>query len=151
MSNQSNNNKRIAKNTLLLYFRMLFMMVVSLYTSRVILNALGVEDFGIYNVVGGVVTIQLLLSLIIVVLIESVGVWFLNAKMTIPAERMTAANRVLQFSIVTFVIALISVPYNSAIIAHFLPNALYDGGVAVHEPSHIECIGSGIHNKIIRI
>ena len=53
MSTQSsNNNKRIAKNTLLLYFRMLFMMVVSLYTSRAILNALGVEDFGIYNVVG---------------------------------------------------------------------------------------------------
>ena len=157
MSNQtSDNNKRIAKNTLLLYFRMLFMMVVSLYTSRVILNALGVEDFGIYNVVGGVVamftvisgslsaaisrfityelgkgdqsklnkifsasvTIQLLLSLIIVVLIESVGVWFLNAKMTIPAERMTAANWVLQFSIITFVINLISVPYNAAIIAH---------------------------------
>ena len=48
MSNQtSDNNKRIAKNTLLLYFRMLFMMVVSLYTSRVILNALGVEEFGI--------------------------------------------------------------------------------------------------------
>ena len=150
------NNKRIAKNTLLLYFRMLFMMMVSLYTSRVILNALGVEDFGIYNVVGGVVamfsvisgslsaaisrfityelgkgdqsklnkifsasvTIQLLLSLIIVVLIESVGVWFLNAKMTIPETRMTAANWVLQFSIVTFVINLISVPYNAAIIAH---------------------------------
>lgn len=152
----SDNNKRIAKNTLLLYFRMLFMMVVSLYTSRVILNALGVEDFGIYNVVGGVVamfsvisgslsaaisrfityelgkgdqsklnkifsasvTIQLLLSLIIVVLVESVGVWFLNSKMTIPAERMVAANWVLQLSIVTFVINLISVPYNAAIIAH---------------------------------
>lgn len=157
MSTQtSDNNKRIAKNTLLLYFRMLFMMVVSLYTSRVILNALGVEDFGIYNVVGGVVsmftvisgslsaaisrfityelgkgdqsklnkifsasvTIQLLLSLIILVLIESVGVWFLNAKMTIPADRVTAANWVLQFSIITFVINLISVPYNAAIIAH---------------------------------
>ena len=150
------NNKRIAKNTLLLYFRMLFMMVVSLYTSRVILNALGVEDFGIYNVVGGVVamfsvisgslsaaisrfityelgkgnqsklngifsasvTIQLLLSLIIVVLIETVGVWFLNTKMTIPVDRMTAANWVLQFSIITFVINLISIPYNAAIIAH---------------------------------
>ena len=56
MSNQtSDNNKRIAKNTLLLYFRMLFMMVVSLYTSRIIQNALGVEDFGTYNVVGGIV------------------------------------------------------------------------------------------------
>ena len=156
MSQTSDNNKRIAKNTLLLYFRMLFMMVVSLYTSRVILNALGVEDFGIYNVVGGVVamftiisgslsaaisrfityelgkgdqsklnkifsasvTIQLLLSLIIVILIESVGVWFLNAKMTIPESRITAANWVLQFSIITFVINLISVPYNAAIIAH---------------------------------
>lgn len=156
MSQTSDNNKRIAKNTLLLYFRMLFLMLVSLYTSRVILNALGVEDFGIYNVVGGVVamfsvisgslsaaisrfityelgkgdqsklnkifsasvTIQLLLSLIIVVLMESVGVWFLNAKMTIPETRMTAVNWVLQFSIVTFVINLISVPYNAAIVAH---------------------------------
>ena len=63
MSNQtSDNNKRIAKNTLLLYFRMLFMMLVSLYTSRVILNALGVEDFGIYNVVGGVVAMFTVIS-----------------------------------------------------------------------------------------
>ena len=58
----SDNNKRIAKNTLLLYFRMLFMMVVSLYTSRVILNALGVEDFSIYNVVGGVVAMFTVIS-----------------------------------------------------------------------------------------
>lgn len=57
MSTQTlDNNKRIAKNTLFLYFRMLFMMAVSLYTSRIILKALGVEDFGIYNVVGGFVT-----------------------------------------------------------------------------------------------
>ena len=156
MSQTSDNNRRIAKNTLLLYFRMLFMMVVSLYTSRVVLNSLGVEDFGIYNVVGGVVamfsvisgtlsaaisrfityelgkenqeklnkifsasmTIQLLLSLIIVILIESVGIWFLNEKMTIPLERMASANWVLQFSVITFVINLISVPYNAAIIAH---------------------------------
>lgn len=156
VSNNHLNNKRIAKNTLLLYFRMLFMMVVSLYTSRVILNALGVEDFGIYNIVGGVVamfsvisgslsaaigrfityelgkgdqkklnkifsasvTILLLLSLLIVVLIESVGVWFLNNKMTIPGNRLIASNWVLQFSIVTFVINLISVPYNASIIAH---------------------------------
>ena len=124
MSDQSSNNKRIAKNTLLLYFRMLLTMVVSLYTSRVVLGALGVEDYGIYNVVGGVVamfsiisgslsasisrfitfelgkgdlsnlnkvfsasvTIQIALSLIIVVLIEIGGVWFLNNKMTIPAD-----------------------------------------------------------------
>ena len=156
MSQTSQNNKRIAKNTLLLYVRMLFMMAVNLYTSRVVLNALGVEDFGIYNVVGGVVamfsvisgslsaaisrfityelgkgnndrlnkifsasvTIQLLLSLIIVILVESIGVWFLNVKMSIPTDRMLAANWVLQFSIATFVINLVSVPYNAAIIAH---------------------------------
>lgn len=156
MTDTAANNKRIAKNTLMLYFRMLFTMAVSLFTSRVVLNTLGVDDYGIYNVVGGVVsmfsiisgslsaaisrfitvelakgdadklrktfsasvTIQLLLSLIIVVLIESIGVWFLNAKMVIPAERMDAANWVLQFSIVTFVINLISVPYNATIIAH---------------------------------
>lgn len=57
MSNQtSENNKRIAKNTLLLYFRMIFLLVISLFTSRVILQTLGVEDYGIYNVVGGVVS-----------------------------------------------------------------------------------------------
>ena len=148
MTDTAANNKRIAKNTLMLYFRMLFTMAVSLFTSRVVLNTLGVEDYGIYNVVGGVVsmfsiisgslsaaisrfiTVELAkgdadklrktfsVSLIIVVLIESIGVWFLNAKMVIPAERMDAANWVLQFSIVTFVINLISVPYNATIIAH---------------------------------
>lgn len=156
MTNTLDNKKRIAKNTLLLYVRMLFLMLVSLYTSRVILNALGVQDFGIYNVVGGVVamfsiisgslsaaisrfitfelgkgnakrlkdifsasvTIQLFLSLIVVLLIESVGVWFLNVKMTIPINRINASNWVLQFSIITFVINLISIPYNATIIAH---------------------------------
>lgn len=156
MSDTSANNKRIAKNTLLLYIRMLFMMAVSLYTSRVILHTLGVEDFGIYNVVGGVVamfsvisgslssaisrfityelgkgdkeklvrifsssvTIQIGLGLIILVLAEAIGIWFLNTKMTIPTNRMYAANWVFQLSILTFIINLISVPYNAAIIAH---------------------------------
>lgn len=156
MSNTTENNKRIAKNTLLLYFRMLFLMAVSLYTSRVVLNALGVEDFGIYNVVGGVVamfsvlsgslsaaisrfityelgkgnqenlnkifssavTIQLGLAGIIILLAETIGIWFLNIKMNIPEVRMEAANWVFQFSILTFAINLISVPYNASIIAH---------------------------------
>ena len=150
------NNKRIAKNTLLLYFRMLLTMVVSLYTSRVVLGALGVEDYGIYNVVGGVVamfsmlsgslsaaisrfitfelgtgnkeklarvfsssvTIQLGLCAIVLVLAETVGLWFLNTKMVIPENRMYAANWVYQLSLLTFVINLISIPYNAAIIAH---------------------------------
>lgn len=156
MENESANNKRIAKNTLLLYFRMLLTMAVSLYTSRVVLSTLGVEDYGIYNVVGGVVamfsvisgslsaaisrfityelgkgdkkvlekifssavTIQLTLGIIILILAEAIGVWFLNAKMNIPESRMYAANWVFQLSIITFIINLISVPYNAAIIAH---------------------------------
>ena len=156
MTAASENNKRIAKNTLLLYFRMLFMMAVSLYTSRVVLNVLGVEDFGIYNVVGGVVamftmlsgslsaaitrfityelgagnqdnlrkifssavTIQIGLAILIILLAEAVGVWFLNLKMNIPVARLNAANWVFQFSLLTFAINLISVPYNASIIAH---------------------------------
>ena len=156
MGDNRDNNKRIAKNTLLLYFRMLFLMAVSLYTSRVVLNALGVEDYGIYNVVGGIVamftmisgtlsaaisrfltveigrndkerlkivfsssvTIQLGLAVLIVLLVEPIGIWFLNNKMVIPVERLEVAGYVLQFSIFTFVINLISIPYNATIIAH---------------------------------
>ena len=156
MPSTSDNNKRIAKNTLMLYFRMILLMLISLYTSRVNLNALGVEDYGIYNVVGGVVamfslisgrlssaisrfitfelgrgdhqrlkdifsasvTIQLVLSLLIIVLLETIGLWFLNTHLVIPAERLKAANWVFQFSVLTFVINLISVPYNACIIAH---------------------------------
>lgn len=152
----NSNNKRIAKNTMLLYFRMIFIMVISLFTSRINLQSLGVENFGIYNVVGGVVamfsvfsgslsvsisrfityelgkgnqeklkkvfstavSIQIFLALCITVLAEIVGVWFLNNKMNIPAERLNAANWVMHFSILAFAVNLISVPYNAAIIAH---------------------------------
>ena len=65
MTTQSENTRRIAKNTLMLYVRMLFSMLVSLYTSRVVLNALGVEDYGIYNVVGGFVAMFGFLLLVI--------------------------------------------------------------------------------------
>lgn len=150
------NNKRIAKNTLLLYFRMLFMMAISLFTSRITLSALGITDYGIYNVIGGMVSmfsilsgslsvaisrfitigiakndekklndifytsvsIQLFMAFIICLLAEIAGVWFLNHKMVIPAERLYAAQWVLHLSIITFIIGLISVPYNAVIIAH---------------------------------
>lgn len=156
MTNTAENNKRIAKNTLLLYFRMLFMMMVSLYTSRVVLNTLGVEDYGIYNVVGGVVAmfgfingsmssatqryitfalgkgnmdnlkkvfstalqIHILIAVIIILLGETIGLWFMYEKMQIPAERMDAAFWVLQCSILATAIMIISVPYNADIIAH---------------------------------
>lgn len=156
MTNKTSNNTRIAKNTLLLYIRMFFIMGISLYTSRVILNTLGVEDFGIYNVVGGLVSmfgflnssmsaatqryitfelgkgdekslnkifslslqIHVLIAIVTVLLIESVGLWFLYYKMTIPPERMTAAFWVLQASALTFIFSIMSVPYNADIIAH---------------------------------
>ncbi len=156
MTNHSENTKRIAKNTMMLYIRMLFSMFVSLYTSRVILNALGVEDFGIQNVVGGVVSmfslissslsssvgrfltfelgtgdseslkkvfstsvlIHIVLAIIVLVLSETLGVWFLNNKMVIPENRMFAATWVFHASILTFILGLLSVPYDALIVAH---------------------------------
>ena len=155
-TNTSNNNKRIAKNTLLLYFRMFFIMAVTLFTSRVVLSALGVEDYGIYNVVGGVIammgvlnnamsvstqryltfelgrgdmvrlkqtfslclTIFFLLSIIVAVLAETIGLWFLNTQLIIPSNRMEAANWIYQFSILSCVSSLITMPFNASIIAH---------------------------------
>lgn len=139
----------------MLYIRQFLIMAVSLYTSRVVLQALGVTDFGIFNVVAGMVTMfsflmttmasasqrylsfnladsnetelrktfslilltYILLSVVTVVLIESVAVWFLNNKMTIPPERLVAANWVLQFAILTFVAQILSTPYLSVVIA----------------------------------
>ena len=156
MPDNPTNNKRIAKNTVILYFRTIIILLISLFTSRVILNALGVEDFGIYSVVGGMVAmlsvisnalsssisrfltfelgrgntqrlntifctsvnIQLGISVLVLVVGEILGVWFLNYYMNIPPERMTAANWVLQCSLATFCTNLISIPYNATIIAH---------------------------------
>lgn len=150
------NTKRIAKNTVMLYIRTLFIMFVSFYTTRVVLRALGVVDYGVYNVVGSTVamfsvlsgslssaisrfitfelgrgnmaklkrvfstaiTVQLILAVVIVLFAETVGLWFLNHSMDIPPTRLAAAHWVFQFSVVTFVIGLVSVPYNAAIIAH---------------------------------
>lgn len=152
----NSSNTLIAKNTLFLYFRMLFTVFVGLYTSRVILRVLGVEGFGIYNVVGGIVmmfsflnagmvassqrfisyelgkndikslrkvfsmsvSIHIFLALLILLLAETVGLWFLNVKLNIASECMYAANWVYQCSILTFMLTVISVPYNACIVAH---------------------------------
>ncbi len=156
MPTSQENNKRIAKNTVLLYVRTLLIMIISLYTSRVVLATLGVKDYGIYNVVGGViamfsvvsgsisnaisrfitfelgkgntkklndifctsVNIEFIIAGIVLLLGETIGVWFLNTQMNIPEGRMYAANWVLQFSLLSFIIGLWSVPYNASIIAH---------------------------------
>ncbi|WP_321290633.1 oligosaccharide flippase family protein [uncultured Sunxiuqinia sp.] len=152
----SDNNKRIAKNTLLLYFRMFLTMGISLYTSRIVLNTLGIEDFGIYNVVGGIVmmfsflntsmasatqrflsfelgrndlkelkrvfamslNIHATIAVVIFIVAETAGLWFLNNRMSIPLNRLLAANWVYQFSIFAFVVTIMSVPYNALIISH---------------------------------
>lgn len=149
-------NKRIAKNTLFLYMRMIVVMAVGLYTVRAILELLGVVDYGIYNVVGGVVSMFSFLNstlatssqryfsielakgdkkrlnqwvclnittfsifiLIFLIIAETLGLWFVNTQMTIPENRMFAANVVYQLSILTFCIHFFNVPYNALIIAH---------------------------------
>lgn len=148
--------KRIAKNTLMLYFRQILIMLVSLYTVRVVLNVLGTEDYGIYNVVAGVVTmfsilsgamasatqrffsfelgtgdkeklekifsvtllIYVALALLIILLAETVGLWFVCNKLVIPRERFTAAIWIYQFSILSFAVTMITAPYLSTVIAH---------------------------------
>lgn len=151
-----NRGRRIAKNTFALYIRMLFLMLVGLYTSRVVLAALGETDFGIYNVVGGVVAmatmisgalnsavsrfitfelgkgesadlnkvystsvnIQLVLALVIVVLAEPLGLWFIRNEMTIDPSSVPSAEIVLHCSLVAFVINLLSIPQMASITAH---------------------------------
>ncbi len=167
-----NKTKRIARNTLMLYARMLVLMLVGLYTSRVVLEALGEDDFGIYNVVGGVVamftiisgalnsavqrfitfemgkgpdarldkvystavTIQMFLALIVVAVGEPAGLWFIDNEMTIDPSRIPAARWVLHFSLLAFVLNLMSVPQMASITAHEKMSAyawigLLDGGL----------------------
>ena len=147
---------RIAKNTLLLYLRMLFQLGIALYTSRAVLNALGVIDFGIYNVVGGIIVIfsflnnalasstqrflvyhlgtndsrklkqifssaiiiHFVMAVVVVGLAEIMGLWFLQAKMIIPMERLEVAKWVFHLSVISSAITILSVPYNAAIIAN---------------------------------
>lgn len=156
MTELISNNKRIAKNTMMLYIRMLISMIVSLYTSRVVLNTLGAEDYGIYSVVGGVVAmfgflngamsgatsrfltyemgrgdeqklhetfssalmVHFCIAIAILILAETIGLWFLDRKLVIPEERMHAAHIVYQLSILSSMIGITQVPYNASIIAH---------------------------------
>ena len=155
MDNRTN-SKRVAKNTVFLFLRMLVVICVGLYTSRIVLNTLGVQDFGIYNVVGGIVVLfsflqsaltnatyrflaydmgsgntfslghtfsmsvnaHWILALLIFILCETVGLWFLNNELSFPKGRLEAANIAFQFSVLCFCVNIIKTPYNSAIIAH---------------------------------
>jgi len=152
----SENSRRLARNTLLLYFRMLLLMLIGLFTSRVVLRSLGIDDYGVYTVVGGVVSvftflttslsaaisrylavsleegnparlhrifstgviIQLGLALLLVLLVETAGLWWLDQKLDIPPGRLEAARWVLHCSLGVLVVSLLSVPFTAAIIAH---------------------------------
>lgn len=156
MTTKQENNQRIIKNTIALYVRMLFVMIVSLFSSRIILDVLGEMDYGIYNVVGGIVVMFSFIStifssasqryfafdlgkgdierlgkvfnitfilyasvvLMLFILSETLGLWFLHNKLTIPTERMHAANWVFQLSIISFCVTVLTTPYQSVIIAH---------------------------------
>lgn len=152
----NSDNKRIAKNTVYMYARMFITMLIGLYTSRVILASLGFDDYGLYNVVGGIIAmfsfingalsnttsryitfylgkgniqrlqevfstgfyIHIIIAVLIVVLGESIGLWYVLNKLVIPDGRFSAAIWLYQFTIVTTAINIISVPFNAAIIAH---------------------------------
>ena len=153
---ENSSNKRIVKNTMFLYVRMMVVMIVALFTSRIILNTLGATDYGIYNVVGGIVTIvaflnsalggstsryltfalgegilekqkktfgaalnlHICIALLVLIVGETIGLWFFYEKMIIPEDRVSASLWVYQFSIVTTMISFTQVPYNASLIAH---------------------------------
>lgn len=154
--NTTVNNKLIAKNAIFLYIRMIIIMLITLFTSREILRVLGIDDFGIYNVVGGIVvlfsflntalvsssqrflsfelgkgesgeikktfgiclTTHFLIVGLIVLIAETIGLWFVLNELNIPDDKMTAVSYVYQFSVATFVLNVLRIPYNSVIIAY---------------------------------
>lgn len=156
MCDNSLNNKRIAKNSILLYIRMVIVMFITLFTVRVVFKTLGVEDYGIYNAVAGIVTmlncvttvmstaiqrfysyaigekrieklkeifsssliIFFIFSLIVFVVSETVGVWFLNRYLSIPEAKIVSANWVFQTTILSFIASMFQIPFSALILAH---------------------------------
>ncbi len=155
MSDNSQNNRQLARNTIFLYARMVLVLLVSLYTTRVILNALGFVDYGIYNVVAGFVSmfafinntmaigiqrfynyeaganngisqsliyttaiqIQVLIALLVCILLESAGIWYINNVLVVPESRLFASNWVFQCSVISLVFVILQVPYSALIMA----------------------------------
>ena len=148
--------KRLAKNTVLLYVRMLFLLLVGFYTVRLLLNSLGVEDYGLYNVIFGLVTafsffsgamqstvqrylcyelgngqnenarkvfsvsmvLFVVLSVIVLLLAETLGIWFVNNKLNVPAGKSALALVVYQFSIFMVIFKVLQIPYIAAITSY---------------------------------
>ena len=154
-SERTGNKKRIAKNTFVLYIRMVVVLLITLYTSRIVLKALGVDDFGLYGVIGGVVglfaflktsmgkatqrflnvemvaekgdlrkvfrtsmTIHFFIAIVILVLAETIGLWFLNSKINIPEGRDFAANVIFQTTLISICLSMMEIPFHADVIAH---------------------------------
>lgn len=161
------NNSLITKNTLMLFFRMLLNIAIQLYSFPIVLRALGIEDYGLYNVIGSImamvylvsfiasgcqrffaysigrgdydqlrkmfnstVTIYFLITIVVFVFLEIIGIWFMNNKMQIPPGRLIAAHWVFQLSAISFLVTLMAVPYGSLIIAHEKMNIYAYIGIA---------------------
>lgn len=156
MQSIKTNNERIAKNTIMLYLRTIVIMLVSLYTSRVILNALGEEDYGIYTIVGGFIALlsfinssmtisiqrflnielgknnveeatkiyntsivnHVIISLVLLIIMESIGLWLFEANINIPRPKLHVAKTVFHFSVLTACLNFLRIPNNASIIAH---------------------------------
>ncbi len=156
MAAVADNNRRIAKNSFFLYVRMFFLMLIGLFTSRVVLNALGINDYGLNNVVGGFVgmlvflngllsqgssrfltyelgkgdfdrlrktfsaclTIHFIMAVVVLLLGETIGLWFVNTQLKINPERMDAANWVYQFSLFSSFLSIMQTPYSASVTSH---------------------------------
>ncbi len=156
MSTEQQNSIRIAKNTGYLYLRMILVTLVNLYTSRIVLQSLGFDDFGIYNVIASIIVffsffnnalknattrfmsveiganntdginqtysmainLHIVMAAILFVILEPISIWWINSHLVLPLERLVAANWVFQFSLITFVISIIQIPFDSTIIAN---------------------------------
>lgn len=148
-------NKRIARNTLYMYVRHITLLVVGLYTSRLVLEILGVSDYGLFAVVGGVLaiftfissslatatsrffniemgrkggdvnasfninlTLHIAFALIIFILAETVGLWYVTHWLNVPEGKMSDAVFVYHISILTACLGIINTPYHSLFTAH---------------------------------
>ena len=156
MASEYNKTKKIAKNAVFLYIRMIIVTFITLFTSRVVLRELGFEDYGLYNIVGGVVTLfaflrssmdsstqrflsyemgkgnyenlrntfntcltaHVLIAVVLLLLAETIGLWFLNTQIVIPEGREVAANWLYQFSVLSLFVGVISVPYSADIVSN---------------------------------
>lgn len=184
-----NNNTKIAKNTLYLYLRLIVTTIIGLYTSRVVLKALGIDDFGLYNVVGGIISmlaalgstmsiasfrfmsielgrndieelksvfnssiiIHFFLAILLLILAETLGLWFIINKIIVPEGRLTSVLWAYQFSILTCIVMIISAPHNNCLLVHEKMNAyaLFSMLEAILKLTIVFLLGIGGIDKLI--